>query len=180
MSNTSPSNTSPPSAGDRSTTLHNLVVVVDARRRAVLLAWLLDTIVMWAAVAALIAAVPSLAPDTASAVVLAVMTMPVACVLYGFTTAHRRSLGQLAAGTRTVRAVDGTVPGFWRAGWVMLVRLVFFPLFFAFLVMAMLDGGVDVDGKVRHLSIDDRATKALWRAQPRLAQPWLDWPGTLA
>lgn len=159
---------------ERLTTLANLVVVVEARRRNALLAWFLDSLVLWVVAAATFVGAAA-STDAVSAALLALTAVPVGAFCYGLTTAHRRSLGQLAAGTRTVRHADGTVPGFWRGGWVMLLRTVLLPIFFAFYLWSelMLDDAVD-DGKVRHVSIDDRATQALWRSQPRLAQPWLE------
>ncbi|MBT2522431.1 hypothetical protein [Arthrobacter sp. ISL-28] len=74
-------------------------------------------------------------------------------------TCFRRSLGQAAAGTRTIRLDNGGVPGFWRAGWVMFVGLVVYPFIFGVLLLGALSGsGAVGDAKDRHLSIDVRET----------------------
>jgi hypothetical protein len=145
---------------DRHAVLPSGQVVVEARRRAVAGAWFLDGLLVWALLAPLLVGLLA-GPGPGPAVVGVLMLWPVVSFAYGLTTARRRSLGQLAAGTRTVRKADGSVPGLWRAGWVMLVRLVIMPLGCAFFLFALL--GLDVldSPKERHLSIDVRATRAL-------------------
>lgn len=151
----------------RRTTLENGTVVVEARWRAIAGAWLLDCLVLSAPAGAASGAVVAGTSDAGAAVAVWLVVWPVAAMLYGFATAHRRSLGQLAAGTRTVRHTDGTVPGFWRAGWVMVVRTVLLPPALVVSVVGIFTGGGDLGGETRHLSVDTRATEALRAARAR-------------
>lgn len=144
--------------------LHNGDVVVEAGFRKLLVAWLVDTVVAWVVIAALVlGAIAATGPDALGGAIL--VFLPAGVFLYGMATGHRRSVGQKLVGTRTVRCADGSVPGFWRAGWVMVVRLVLVPFLLLFTLVALLGGDAgDVDGTQRHVSVDVRATERL-RAQ---------------
>ncbi|MDP9998405.1 hypothetical protein [Pseudarthrobacter sulfonivorans] len=76
--------------------------------------------------------------------------MPRRTIPYGFRVAYSRSLGQRIAGTRMLRNYNGPVPGFRRAGWVMLLRVVLLPLPFALCLLGMSTFGI----RDRHISID--------------------------
>jgi len=152
-------------ATDRVVTLPDGQEVVAARRRAFIGAWFLDGLLVWAVTLGL--AVPAgSSAGAGTAVVLALLLWPVVSFVYGLTTAHRRSIGQRAAGTRTLRKADGSVPGPGRAGWVMLVRLVILPLASGFYLLSLVSGDALDTPDERHLSIDVRATEALRRAAP--------------
>lgn len=157
---TSPS-TSPE---DRHTTLENGLVVVEARWRAIAGAWLLDCLVLATMAGTASGAVLAGTADAGAAVVSWLAVWLVTAPAYGFATAYRRSLGQLAAGTRTLRHADGTVPGFWRAGWVMVVRMVILPPGIVVSIIGIFTGDGDTGGEIRHVSVDVRATDALWAA----------------
>ena len=144
--------------------------VVGARRRALFGAWFLDGLLVWVVVLGL--AVPAgSAAGAGTVVVLALVLWPVVALGYGFTTARRRSVGQRAAGTRTLRKADGSVPGLGRAGWVMLVRMVLLPLVSGFYLLSLVSGDALDTPDERHLSIDVRATEALRRSMSASGRP---------
>lgn len=145
----------------RLTTLKNGVVVLKAKDRHIFGAWLLDWSIIL--VLSLVAYIALLNGDPLVAILAALAVWPAGSFLYGLATCYRRSIGQAAAGTRTVRLDNGQVPGFWRAGWVMVVRLVVFPFFAFFMLLGALGGSAPtMDGpKDRHLSIDVRGTAVL-------------------
>lgn len=145
---------------DRRTTLGDGTVVVEARRRALLGAWVLDTAVVWG-VALGLGATAAATGDPGAAAAVTVTTLPIALLVYGFSTGRRRSLGQLATRTRTVRFKDGGRPGFFRAAWVMAVRLVLLPFTLLFIIIALFSGDTLDIGGPYHLTIDDPATDAL-------------------
>lgn len=150
--------------GKRLRTLTNGTTVVQARERRRFAAWLLDWCLLLMVSLAAYAALAAQGPVIALAAALA--AWPVGSVAYGFACSYRRTLGQTAAGTRTLRMANGAVPGFWRSAWVMLVRLIFFPFIYVVIITTAL-GGADPnygrgDGpKERHLSIDVRETETL-------------------
>lgn len=141
-------------------TLGNGQLVVKAKDRHIFGAWLLD----WSflLIGSLITYF-AMIEDPLNAILAAVAVWPAGSFLYGLATCYRRSIGQAAAGTRTVRLDNGQVPGFWRAGWVMVVRLVVFPFFAFFMLTSALGGSAPtMDGpRDRHMSIDVNGTEAL-------------------
>lgn len=142
----------------RLTTLRNGRIVVKARDRNIFGAWLLDwSIVLMLSLGTYFALLDG---DPLTALFAALATWPVGALIYGLASSRRRSLGQAAAGTRTVRLDNGEVPGFWRSGYVMVVRIVVYPFLFSFILLGALGGSAPtMDGpKDRHMSVDDRAT----------------------
>ncbi|ACL41926.1 hypothetical protein Achl_3975 (plasmid) [Pseudarthrobacter chlorophenolicus A6] len=142
-------------------TLANGRRVIKAKDRYIFGAWLLDwSIILVLSLGTYIALLNG---DPLVALIAALAVWPAGSFIYGLTTCHRRSLGQAAAGTRTVRLDNGGIPGFWRAGWVMFVRMVIYPFVVAVLLLGALGGSAnaDLDAKDRHVSIDVRATAAL-------------------
>lgn len=144
-------------------TLTNGTTVIQAREGRRFGAWLLDwTLLLLVSLATYVAL---LYQDPVVALAAALVAWPAGAIVYGFACSYRRSLGQAAAGTRTLRIDNGAVPGFWRSAWVMLVRLIFFPFIYVVVISTAL-GGSDPnyggDGpKERHLSIDVHETVAL-------------------
>lgn len=159
----------PPPETTRRTTLDDRTVVVRARRRDALVAWFLDGVIVWALVAAIWAGASAVSESVGSAVFALVVlgAWPAVAFCYGLTTAYRRSPGQLVAGTRTLRTRDGSVPGFWRAGWVMLSRMVLGVLGPLFFVLALVGGDQPGMGMRRHLSVDVGATARLSPSRSR-------------
>ena len=141
-------------------TLSNGVTVVKAKDRHILGAWFLDwSIMLVVSLATFIALIDN---DPATALATAAAVWPVGSLVYGFATCYRRSFGQAVAGTRTVRLDNGQVPGFWRSGWVMIVRLVLYPFIVGVLLLSVLTGShTEGDAKDRHISINVRETEAL-------------------
>jgi hypothetical protein len=140
--------------------LGNGRLVIKARDRHIFGAWLLDWSIIMAL--SLTTYMALLDGNPLTAILAALAVWPAGAFIYGLACCYRRSIGQAVAGTRTVRLDNGEVPGFWRSGWVMMVRVVFIPFVFAILLIGSLEGSATVgDAKDRHMSIDDRATAAL-------------------
>lgn len=154
---------------DRRRTLTPSTVVVEARWQDSLTAFLLDGALVWVLTGAAVTGVWAATQEAVTSFLAGVAAWPAVSFGYGLTTAHRRSLGQRVAGTRTVRIADGTVPGFWRAGIVMLNRMVGVP-FVSVLTLSALSDAALLDHWSAHLSIDVRATRALVPPDPG-AQP---------
>jgi hypothetical protein len=130
--------------------------VAPARDREVLLAWGLDAVLVFLAALGLYLALcfTMPAPFPYARELAALAGWPAAAAVYGFTTTHHRSLGQLAAGTRTLRIDNGGSLGLWRSGWMMVLRVLILPAVFLF----CLCGGSTFGIKDRHVSIDALAT----------------------
>ena len=146
-----------PDGKDRKT-LKNGVVVVEARWSSMFAAFVVDGLIVLAiagAVFGVMAAAAGPYGDLSAAWIAALVAWPVGAFAYGLTTAHRRSIGQAIAGTRTVRIADGSVPGFWRAGWVMFGRTIGAPI----VLLGALSGAM-TDTGVAHMSIDVARTRA--------------------
>lgn len=141
---------------DRFVTLGNGTVVAPARDKEVLIAWAIDALLVFLVTAGIYAGLSAAFPDPFSYAreLNALAAWPVVALVYGFTAAGRRSLGQRIAGTRTLRIDTGTVPGFWRAGWMMVLRVLLLPIAYLF----CLCGGSTFGIKDRHLSVDALAT----------------------
>lgn len=149
-------------ADDSPTAEHQLVtlgdgrIVAPARDREVLLAWAIDAGIVFVATFAAYLILAAAFPDPFSFAreLNALAAWPAVAFTYGLTASYRRSLGQRIAGTRTLRIDNGAVPGFWRAGWMMVLRVLLLPAVFVF----CLCGGSTFGIKDRHLSIDALAT----------------------
>jgi hypothetical protein len=130
--------------------------VAPARDREVLLAWGLDALLVFLAALGLYLALcfTVASPFPYARELAALAGWPAAAAVYGFTTAYRRSLGQLAAGTRTLRIDNGGSLGFWRSGWMMVLRVLILPVVFLF----CLCGGSTFGIQDRHVSIDALAS----------------------
>lgn len=150
-----PAETAEPEA-DRFITLGNGTVVAPARDKEVLIAWTIDALLVFVITAGIYAGLSAAFPDPFSYAreLNALAAWPGVALVYGFTTAGRRSIGQRIAGTRTLRIDTGTVPGFWRSGWMMVLRVLLLPVAYLF----CLCGGSTFGIKDRHLSIDALAT----------------------
>ncbi|MET4144156.1 RDD family protein [Arthrobacter sp. UYCo732] len=142
----------------RLTTLKNGMVVMKAKDRHIFAAWLLD----WSLILVLSLGtyIALLKGDPLTALLAAAAVWPAGAFVYGLACCYRRSIGQAAAGTRTVRLDNGQVPGFWRSGYMMVLRLVLLPFAFSGLVIVALGSTAPtMEGpRDRHLSIDVRAT----------------------
>lgn len=143
-------------AGPRLVTLGDGRNVSPALDREVFLAWGLDAVLVFLAALGLYLTlcVTMPAPFPYARELAALAGWPAAAIIYGFTTAYHRSLGQLAAGTRTLRIDNGGPLGFWRSGWMMALRVLILPAAFIF----CLCGGSTFGIKDRHISIDALAT----------------------
>lgn len=143
-------------AGPQLITLGDGRTVAPARDREVLLAWGLDAVLVFLAALGLYLTLcfTMPAPFPYARELAALAGWPAGAAVYGFTTAHHRSLGQLAAGTRTLRIDNGGSLGFWRSGWMMVLRVLILPAVFLF----CLCGGSTFGIKDRHVSIDALAT----------------------
>lgn len=130
--------------------------VAPARDREVLTALGLDAVLVFLATLGLYMALcfTMPAPFPYARELTAVAGWPAAAAFYGFTTAYHRSVGQLVAGTRTLRIDNGRSLGFWRSGWMMVLRVLILPVVFLF----CLCGGSTFGIKDRHISIDALAT----------------------
>jgi uncharacterized RDD family membrane protein YckC len=130
--------------------------VAPARDREVFLAWGIDAALVFLATFAVYVILATAMPDPFSYAreLDGLAAWPVVALIYGFTSGHRRSLGQRIAGTRTLRIDTGTVPGILRAGWMMVLRVMILPVVFLF----CLCGGSTFGIKDRHISIDALAT----------------------
>jgi hypothetical protein len=146
----------PATAAPQLIALGNGLTVAPARDREVLLAWGLDAVLVVLAALGLylLLCVTMPAPFPYAREVAALAGWPAAALVYGFATAYHRSLGQLAAGTRTLRIDNGGALGFWRSGWMMVLRVLILPAVFLF----CLCGGSTFGIKDRHISIDALAT----------------------
>lgn len=148
--------TAPTLLGPRHLTLGDGRTVAPARDREVLIAWALDAVLVFlltlGAYVFLSVTVP--APFPYARELAALAAWPAAALVYGFSTSHRRSLGQRIAGTRTLRIDTGGRLGFWRSGWMMVLRVMILPVVFLF----CLCGGSTFGIKDRHVSIDALAT----------------------
>ena len=145
---------------NRIKTLGNGRLVLKAKDRRIFGAWLLD----WSLLLVLSAATyfAMINGDPLKAILTALAVWPAGAFIYGLACSYRRSIGQAVAGTRTVRMDNGQVPGFWRSGWVMLVRMVVIPFVFTAIALSALAGSTTSgDYKDRHMSIDDKETTAL-------------------
>lgn len=145
--------TNEPAAVERQlVTLGDGRVVAPARDREVLFAWAIDSFVVLAATFTLYVILSASFPDplSYSRELNALAALPAAAFLYGLTASYRRSLGQRIAGTRTLRIDNGAVPSFWRAGWMMVLRVILLPAAFAFCLL----GGGTFGIKDRHVSVD--------------------------
>lgn len=152
--------TAPTRDDTRLKTLGNGRLVVKAGSHRVFGAWFLDWSILF--IASIVTYFALIEYDPLKAILIAAAVWPAGAFLYGLACCYRRSIGQAAAGTRTLRLDNGEVPGFWRSGWVMLVRMVLIPFVFAFFLLSVLSGSPGFgDANDRHLSIDDRATAAL-------------------
>jgi len=142
--------------GPQLITLGNGVIVTPARDREVLLAWGLDALLVFLATFGIYLALTATMPDPFSFAreLNALEAWPAVAIVYGFTTSHHRSLGQRIAGTRTLRIDTGGSLGFWRSGWMMVLRVLILPVAFLF----CLCGGSTFGIKDRHISIDALAT----------------------
>lgn len=132
---------------------------VDSTMSGAFLAWLVDSVLLYAvAVAvAIIYGTASDDPDRAvGAVVIGLALIVVLPFGYGCAFRDGRALGGLLTGTQVVRMRDGSPVGLAKAGWAMLIRAVFLP----FLFWAAIDGV----GQVR-VSIDRAATARLRRGR---------------
>ncbi|GAA4034424.1 hypothetical protein GCM10023063_18080 [Arthrobacter methylotrophus] len=146
-----------PAVADRPLiTLGDGRVVAPARDREVLLAWGIDALLVFLSTYGIYVILATTMPDPFSFAreLNALAVWPVVALIYGFTTGHRRSLGQRIAGTRTLRIDTGAVPGVLRAGWMMVLRVMILPVVFLF----CLCGGSTFGIKDRHVSIDALAT----------------------
>lgn len=143
-------------AGKRFVTLGDGRIVAPARDREVFLAWGIDSAIVIACTFAIYVTLAAAFPDLFSYAreLNALTAWPAVAFLYGLTTCYRRSVGQRIAGTRTLRIDNGAVPGFWRAGWMMVLRVVIFPVIFGFCLL----GGGTFGVKDRHISVDALAT----------------------
>jgi len=143
----------------RTTRLGNGASVVKASAWQQLGAWCVDfgVVVVLAAVAYIVVA-GSDSGTTGKAVTAAIAAWLLTPWLYGFCCSGGRSLGAVAAGTRTARFSSGEKPGFWGSGWVMFARTVLFPLVGLFLLLAAAGGSSPtMDGpKARHITVDQR------------------------
>lgn len=130
--------------------------VAPARDREVLLAWGIDAGVVFAATFAVYLALSAAFPDpfTYARELNALAAWPAVALLYGLTPSYRRSLGQRIIGTRTLRIDNGAIPGFWRAGWMMVLRVILLPFVFVYSML----GGPTFGVKDRHISVDTLAT----------------------
>lgn len=131
-------------------------VVAPARDREVFTAWAIDAGIVFASTFALYLALAAAFPDPFSFAreLNALAAWPAVAFIYGLTACYRRSLGQHIVGTRTLRIDNGAVPGFWRAGWMMVLRVILLPFVFAYSML----GGPTFGIKDRHISIDALAT----------------------
>lgn len=143
-------------AESRLVTLGDGRIVAPARDREVFLAWGIDAAIVIAATFLVYVILAAAYPDPFSFAreLNALAAWPAVAFLYGLTASYRRSLGQRVAGTRTLRIDNGAVPGFWRAGWMMVLRVIVFPAIFAFCFL----GGGTFGVKDRHISVDALAT----------------------
>ena len=142
--------------GRQRVTLGDGRVVAPARDREVFLAWGLDAVLVFLAALGLylVLCLTTPAPFPCARELTALAGWPAAALVYGFATAYRRSIGQRIAGTRTLRIDTGGSLGFWRSGWMMVLRVLILPAAFVF----CLCGGSTFGVKDRHLSIDALAT----------------------
>lgn len=130
--------------------------VAPARDREVLIAWALDAVLVFLVTlgAYVFLSVTMPAPFSYARELTALAAWPAVALVYGFSTSYRRSLGQRIAGTRTLRIDTGGHLGFWRSGWMMVLRVMILPAVFIF----CLCGGSTFGIKDRHVSIDALAT----------------------
>lgn len=130
--------------------------VAPARDREVLLAWGIDAAIVLGSTLAIYVILAAAFPDPFSYAreLNALAAWPAVAFLYGLTASYRRSLGQHIIGTRTLRIDNGAVPGFWRAGWMMVLRVILLPFVFAYSLL----GGKTFGIKDRHISVDALAT----------------------
>lgn len=144
-----------PEAARRVRAFENGALYVDSTMSGALLAWLVDSVLLYGAAvtAAILYGTGASDPDRAvGAVVIGLALIVVLPFVYGWAFRNGRALGGVMTGTQVVRMKDGTPVGFAKAGWAMLVRTVFLP----FLFWAAIDGV----GQVR-VSIDRTATARL-------------------
>lgn len=147
------------SARKRSINLANGIPIVKASAWQQIGAWCVDFGVIAVVTAVAYAAVAASAEGTTGKAVGAAAGIWLAAPwVYGFCCAAGRSLGSLASGTRVVRFSTGSVPGFWRAGWVMFSRTVLFPIVGLLLLVAAVGGSSPtLNGpKPRHITQDLR------------------------
>lgn len=143
-------------AGPQLITLGDGRTVAPARDQEVLLAWGLDAVLVFLAALGLylVLSCTMASPFPYARELAALAGWPAAAAVYGFTTTHHRSLGQRIAGTRTLRIDNGGSLGFWRSGWMMVLRVLILPVVFLF----CLCGGSTFGIRDRHISIDALAT----------------------
>ncbi|MFB7843762.1 RDD family protein [Microbacterium sp. NPDC056052] len=131
---------------------------VDSTMSGALLAWLVDSVLLYAVAVAVAIGYGTTSddPDRAvGAVIIGLALIVVLPFVYGWAFRNGRALGGLLTGTQVVRMKDGSPVGLAKAGWAMLIRTVFLP----FLFWAAIDG----IGQVR-VSIDSAATARLRRS----------------
>ncbi|MET4144157.1 hypothetical protein [Arthrobacter sp. UYCo732] len=130
--------------------------VAPARYREVAFAWAVDAGIVFAATFGVYIALAAAFPDPFSFAreLNALAAWPAVAFLYGLTASYRRSLGQRIAGTRTLRIDNGAVPGFWRSGWMMVLRVLLLPVVFVYHMC----GGSTFGITDRHISVDALAT----------------------
>jgi hypothetical protein len=139
--------------------------VVEARDGAKFRAWALDWSILLAASALTYFILTE--HHQVAAIIAALAVWPVGALLYGFACTSRRTIGQVAAGIRTVSLSDGEMPDFWGSGFEMVTRTVVLPFAIAFIILASMEGGgvgpsgSGATGKDRYLTIDDRASANL-------------------
>lgn len=142
--------------GPQQITLGDGRTVAPARDKEVFLAWGIDALLVFLATIGVYIVLAITMPDPFSFAreLNALAAWPLVTLVYGFTTAYSRSIGQRIAGTRTLRIDTGGALGFWRAGWMMVLRVMILPAVFLF----CLCGGSTFGVKDRHISIDALAS----------------------
>lgn len=137
-------------------TLGDSKIVAPARDKEVLIAWGIDALLVFLVTAGIYVLISVTMPEPFSFAreMNALAAWPLVALVYGFATSYRRSFGQRIAGTRTLRIDNGGRLGFWRSGWMMVLRVMILPAAFLF----CLCGGSTFGIKDRHVSIDALAT----------------------
>ncbi|MBW4718177.1 RDD family protein [Saccharothrix obliqua] len=145
-----------PDVAKRIKTFQNGAYYVEAGRGAVFLAWLVDLFLVFGLSVGAAVAYYNTSYDAAGASVVFLASLIAVPLLYGWCYANGRGLGALLAGTRLVRAKDGSRIGLAKGGWAMLVRT----LGCLVLLIGALSGAGADGGEIR-VSIDDRADARL-------------------
>lgn len=135
---------------------------VRARDRQIVAAWAIDMVIVLLPVIAVGASAAKGSDSIGAGIFLGIVMWLLFPWFYGFCCAGGNTIGTLIAGTRLVKLRDGSGPGFWRNGWLMFLRTVLFPLVPLNALLDALNGGGSESQRKHHVSIDKKATYALY------------------